>query len=83
MDMQAAPPRPRLLRRVFLVFNVAMGAWFLVSLADAVAQYVAAESDSVRTGTLVGTGLGLGALVALWLAGAVLLGAVMLMGRSR
>lgn len=83
MDTPAAPPRPRLLRRAFLVFNGAMGVWFLVSLADAVAQYAAAESDSVRTGTLVGTGLGLGALVALWAAGALLLGAVILIRSPR
>jgi predicted hotdog family 3-hydroxylacyl-ACP dehydratase len=72
--MVAPATRPRLLRRVFLVFNGAMGAWFLVSLADAVARYAGAESDSVRTGTLVGTGLGLGALLVLWGAGAALLG---------
>ena len=60
-----------------------MGIWFLVSFADAVRQYAGAESDSVRTGTLVGTGLGLGALLLLWAAGAVLLGVVMLLRRSR
>ncbi|NMJ40165.1 hypothetical protein GWK16_02845 [Roseomonas sp. JC162] len=83
MDTRAAPSRPRLLRRLFLVFNAAMGVWFLVSFADAVRQYAGAESDSVRTGTLVGTGLGLGALLVLWAAGALLLGVVMLLRRSR
>ena len=77
-----APSRSsRLAGRIALVFHLGMAAWFLLSLADAVRQYAAAESDSVRTGTLVGTGLGLGALLLLWLAGGVVLWVVLVLGR--
>ncbi|MBR0680092.1 hypothetical protein GXW74_06310 [Roseomonas eburnea] len=83
MDASATPHRARLPRRLLLAFNIGMAGWFAVSLVRATLQYLAAESDSARTGTLVGTGLGIGALLLVWLLGAMILGGLALAMRRR
>ncbi len=78
MDATATPRRPRLIRRLFLLFNLGMAGWFLLALGSAIAQYLAAESEGVRTGTATGAEMGMGALLLAWLAGGFVLGGVAL-----
>ncbi|WP_420023737.1 hypothetical protein ACN9JG_06150 [Cereibacter azotoformans] len=63
---------------VFLIlfwgFNLLMLVTTLAGLAGTGEQMQAAVSDAERAGTAIGTALGMGVIMAIWLPGAALLG---------
>jgi len=59
-------------------------AWGLFSgLAKTTDHYTTIGSDAERTGAAVGTALGVGVILFMWVAGAVILGLMMLFTRGK
>lgn len=70
-DSGPAAPKPDRIDRIALAFHLVMGLWFLLSVAVAFRHQGAADAEPGYTGTMVGTGLGLGVMLLLWLGGGV------------
>jgi DNA-directed RNA polymerase subunit RPC12/RpoP len=65
----------------FVLWNVLM-LWWLVSGMNA-ASHVKATDDAEKAGRAIGTALGGGIIVAIWVAGAVILGLFVLFTRPK
>ncbi|WP_411104171.1 hypothetical protein [Streptomyces sp. cmx-4-9] len=82
-------PHWRLLTWVVLLFNAVMLLWLVVGLAGAsdageeCRDETADLSEACRLGNDIGTALGAGLIIFLWMAGAVILGVVWLVTNSR
>ena len=73
----------RIVKIVFIVFNVVMVLWtgaYLLQISD---MHVKATSEAARTGTNIGATLGLGFLAFIWVAGAIILGLIVMMTRGK
>ncbi|MEU4359656.1 hypothetical protein [Streptomyces virginiae] len=72
---------------VILAFNLVMLLWLIFGIAEADNDTGATKppevQDACRVGSDVGAVLGVGAIVFLWLAGAVILGVLWLVTNSR
>lgn len=68
-------------RGLFWVFNIGM-AWSVVSGMAAVGGTLETGSDAERAGAAIGTVIGLGMLLGLWAAGAVIFGVLALLTRG-
>ncbi|MFD6891107.1 hypothetical protein [Streptomyces sp. NPDC059957] len=72
---------------MILAFNLVMLLWLISGIAAAGKDLCATKppevQDACRVGSDVGTVLGVGAIVFLWMAGAVILGVLWLVTNSR
>lgn len=68
---------------MIIAFNLAMLLWLVSGLEAAGHVDETCTSDACRAGSDIGTVLGVGALVFLWMAGAVILGVLWLVTNPR
>lgn len=80
-------PHWRLFTWVIIAFNLVMLLWLIFGIVEANKDICATKppevQDACRVGSDVGTVIGVGALVFLWMAGAVILGVLWLVTNSR
>jgi NADH:ubiquinone oxidoreductase subunit 6 (subunit J) len=73
----------KLVKLAFIVFNVLMAIW-LVSYWGSAARIIdTAGSDAGRAGGAIGVTIGTGFLMFFWLAGAVILGIIVMLTRGQ
>jgi hypothetical protein len=68
---------------VFIVFNLFMAYGFFAGLAGNASEYGRLTDDASRAGYAVGTSLGLGAILIVWVAGDMILGLFVLLTRGK
>lgn len=72
-----------LFKWLLILFNLAMLAWVVSYLADAGARLERLTTEAERAGAGLGLTLGTGFLLAIWAAGDVVLGLMVLLTRPR
>jgi hypothetical protein len=63
---------------IVLLFNLAMLAWIIGGTASAAKDANCGTDEACQAGTAVGTAIGVGLIIALWVAGDVILGIIWL-----
>lgn len=64
----------RICKWIFILFNLAMAFWLISYLGSVSQQFTSQTSDAGRAGAAIGTTIGVGFLMMLWLAGDIILG---------
>jgi NADH:ubiquinone oxidoreductase subunit 6 (subunit J) len=73
----------KLVKWTFILFNVLMLAWMLTTCASAGEMMNQAQSDAEQAGTAIGATVASGMLLFMWMAGVVILGALVLLTRGK
>ena len=73
----------KLIKWTFVLFNVVMPVWMLTTCASAGEIMNQAQTDAEQAGTAIGATVASGILLFIWLAGAVILGLLVLMTRGK
>lgn len=89
MDNQTQLQKPKrsvfgkIIKWTFIGFNILMAIWFVGGMATASKGISEATNDAEQAGAVIGTGLGAMMIIFLWVAGAVVLGIMTLLTRSK
>lgn len=73
----------KLIKWSFIGFNVLMAVWLFAGLGGAGDVYNNASGDAERAGAAIGTAIGGGFVLFIWVAGAVILGLLTLLSRGK
>ena len=73
----------KLFKFIFVLFNLAMGAWVIAYWWTVGSGMNANDSGAAQVGSVLGVGLGTGILLVFWLVGAGILGSLALVTRGR
>ncbi|MFN3575517.1 MAG: hypothetical protein ACK4TJ_00810 [Tabrizicola sp.] len=68
---------------LFWLFNLLMALWLFSAFQISSDQIAAATSGAQRAGATIGTGLATGIILTIWMAGAVILGLLVLLTPSK
>lgn len=68
---------------VFWAWQLLMAAWLITSLNLTTGQYASATSDAARTGTAIGTTIGMTFLLLVWALGSLIFGMLMFFTRGK
>lgn len=73
----------KIIKWVFILFNILMLVW-LVGGFSAASQHVGnATSEAARAGAAIGTALGVGMIMTIWVMGDVIIGILVLLTRRK
>ncbi|HEX5775924.1 MAG TPA: hypothetical protein VFX95_04505 [Caulobacteraceae bacterium] len=76
-------PLGKLAKWLFIIFNGLMALWFVIGLGAASETVATADSEAEQAGAAIGTVLGAGMIMFVWLCGAVILGLFALLTRGQ
>lgn len=68
---------------LFILFNLFMLAWVVLGVGAASESIGTAQSDAERAGAAIGTTLGFGMILALWVMGDIILGLLVMFTRPK
>ena len=89
MEQQIQQPKPqrsffgKLIKWTFIGFNILMLIWLVGGVGSASKEVANAGSDAAQAGAAIGTGLGAMVIIFIWTAGAVILGILTLLTRTK
>jgi hypothetical protein len=69
----------RLFLFLFWLFNILMLIWLIGGLASTGDSFASATSEAQKAGAAIGTAIGMGLILAIWAAGALILGLIVAM----
>ena len=73
----------KVVKWTFILFNVLMPVWMLSTCSSAGTMMTDAHSDAEKAGTAIGATVASGMLLFVWMAGVIILGALVLLTRGK
>lgn len=72
-----------IIKWLFIIFNLLMLAWLVLGVGAAGDVMNTAQSEAERAGAAIGTGLGVGMVLTVWVMGDIILGLLVLLTRPK